>query len=108
MEPPTPAASPTTAACDAQSAIDHFIFGLVPTFKREGAEGIRAKLKEVDRIDNLRSMAKAQKIILPKEIRREEVKIDNRRKAVLAAVEQSDSDRKAQLQRNRNYYLTNQ
>lgn len=80
MEPRAPVASPRTTASDAQSAFDPFIFGLVPTFKREGAEGIR----------------------------REEVKIDNRRKAVLAAVEQSDSDRKAQLQRNRNYYLTNQ
>lgn len=97
VEPRAPSASPTTTASDAQSAFDPFIFGLVPTFKREGAEGIRAKLKEVDRIDNLRSMAKAQQIILPKEICRDEVKVDNPRKAVLAAVEQSVSDRKAQL-----------
>ena len=97
MEPPTPAASPTTAACDAQSALDHFIIGLVPTFKRERAEVHRAKLKEVDRIDNLHAMAKAQQVFLCKEIRPGEVRIENLRMAVLAVVEQCVSDRKAQL-----------
>jgi len=51
----------------------------------------------VDRINNLLSMAKAQKIILHKEIRRDKVKNENPREAVLAAVKQSVTDRKAQL-----------
>ena len=65
VEPRALLASSRTTASYAQSAFDPFIFDLVPTFKREGAEGIQAKLKEVAMIDNLHSMAKAQKIILP-------------------------------------------
>jgi hypothetical protein len=95
VEPRAPSASPRTTARDAQSAFDHGILGLVLAAIRESAKGIRAKLKEV--INNLLSMAKAQKIILPKEIRRDKVKNENPREAVLAAVKQSVTDRKAQL-----------
>jgi hypothetical protein len=93
----TPPETQAPAAPSSEPAFDPFIFGLVPVFKREGAEGLRAKLDEILSVDDLRAMAKAQQIILPKDIRRGEVAVDTVRQAVLAAVEQRISDRKAQM-----------
>ncbi len=73
------------------------MFGLVPVFKREGAEGLRARLDDIVSVDDLRAMAKARQIILPKDIRRGEVAIDTVRQAVFIAVEQRVSDRKVQM-----------
>ncbi|MEQ8825298.1 MAG: hypothetical protein RIC14_13090 [Filomicrobium sp.] len=100
--PPKPAPTPPSPAPAAPEAVegegfDAFQFGLVPIFKREGAEGLRAKLDGIPSVDNLREMAKAQQIILPREIRRGEVDVQTVRTAILDAVEQRVTDRKAQL-----------
>lgn len=100
--PPKPALPPPSPAPAAAEAVegggfDAFQFGLVPIFKREGAEGLRAKLDGIPSVDNLRDMAKAQQIILPREIRRGDVDAETVRGAILDAVEQRVTDRKAQL-----------
>lgn len=91
--PPPPQPPGTTAA----DAFDPFVFGLVPVFKREGASGLAARLKEIDDVENLRAMAKAQQIVLPRDVRRGDVTIEAVRSSVLTAVEQRVTDRKAQL-----------
>lgn len=95
--PKAPDPKPQAAAAPTEPGFDPFAFGLVPVFKREGTEGLSAKLDEVSSVENLRAMAKAQQIVLPKDIRRGEAKIEAVRLAILAAVEQRVSDRKAQM-----------
>ncbi|MCH9808754.1 MAG: hypothetical protein K0U74_13580 [Alphaproteobacteria bacterium] len=107
-EPPQPPTAPPAKAKTAKpatppspdaagSSFDPFVFGLVPIFKREGADGLRDKLATIAETENLRAMAKNQQIILPREIRRGEVEAQTVRDAILAAVEQRVTDRKAQL-----------
>lgn len=96
--PPPPAASaPPEPSAETSDGFDAFQFGLVPVFKREGADGLREKLNSVETTDQLREMAKAQQIILPRDIRRGEVDAETVRTAILEAVEQRVTDRKAQL-----------
>lgn len=95
--PPAAATPPTSDKPATQAAFDPFVFGLVPIFKREGADGLRAKLDTISETENLRSMAKNQQIVLPREIRRGEVDAQSVRDAILQAVEQRVTDRKAQL-----------
>jgi len=76
---------------------DPFVFGLVPVFKREGAEGLSARLNGIGDIESLRAMAKAQQIVLPREVRRGATSLEAVRSAILAAVDQRVSDRKAQI-----------
>ncbi len=90
--PPAPEAAPPEG-----EGFDAFQFGLVPVFKREGAEGLRAKLDGVESSEHLREMAKAQQIVLPRDIRRGEVDAESVRVAILEAVEQRVTDRKAQM-----------
>lgn len=80
-----------------EKAFDPFQFGLVPIFKREGLEGLTARLMEIDDVDNLRTMAREQQIVLPRSVRRGEADIETVRAAVISAVEQRVADRKAQL-----------
>ncbi|MBU1210049.1 MAG: hypothetical protein KJ587_02105 [Alphaproteobacteria bacterium] len=93
--PAPPLANPTVPAPDV--AFDPFVFGLVPVFKREGAEGLSARLNGIGDIESLRAMAKAQQIVLPREVRRGATSLEAVRSAILAAVDQRVSDRKAQL-----------
>ena len=95
--PPTSAPPATDSAPQVGEGFDAFQFGLVPVFKREGAEGLRAKLDGVESSDHLREMAKAQQIVLPREIRRGDVDAEAVRAAILEAVEQRVTDRKAQM-----------
>lgn len=95
IAPPETAAIPTGAAETA--AFDPFVFGLVPVFKREGEDGLRGRLQSISSADDLRAMAKSQQIILPKNIRRGEVDADVVRGAIIDAVAQRVSDRKAQM-----------
>lgn len=95
--PPETKPLPETATPAAEGTFDPFVFGLVPVFKREGAEGLTARLNEIEDVENMRAMAKAQQIVLPREVRRGEASIETVRAAVLTAVEQRVSDRKAQL-----------
>lgn len=86
-----------TAGAPAAGSFDPFVFGLVPVFKREGVDGLATRLGEIDDVENLRAMAKAQQIVLPRDVRRGDAPIEAVRTAVLAAVEQRVTDRKAQL-----------
>lgn len=65
----TPSKSQAPAGSISEPAFDPFVFYLVSVFKRKGAEGLRAKLDEIIVVSDLRAMAKAQHILLPKEIR---------------------------------------
>jgi hypothetical protein len=91
------AAEPKTLDAGAAAPFDPFVFGLVPVFKREGGEGLSARLEELKSADELRAMAKAQQIVLPREIRRGEADIEEIRRAILSAVEERVADRKAQI-----------
>lgn len=94
---PASAALPKHEAALAEEGFDAYQFGLVPVFKREGSEGLTRRLAGIEDVEALRTMAKSQQIVLPKEIRRGEVTAEDVRKAILEAVEQRVSDRKVQL-----------
>lgn len=85
-------------ADSAEKAFDPYAFGLVPTYQREGSEGLAARLADVGRVDHLRLMARSQQIALPADIRRGEVTPDVVRTAIIKAVEKRISDRRAAAQ----------
>ena len=68
---------PVAAAGDTGEAFDPYAIGLVPTFQREGANGLGAKLSEITSLANLRKMARSQQIALPAELRGEDADIDD-------------------------------
>ncbi|MCB1510344.1 MAG: hypothetical protein KDJ36_05525 [Hyphomicrobiaceae bacterium] len=74
---------------------DPYAFGLVPTYQRQGAEGLRTKLADITELDNLRKLARAQQIILPLELRSGESEIDAVREGIVTAVEKRIADRRA-------------
>jgi len=82
----------------AEKAFDPYAFGLVPTYQREGAEGLAKRLADVARVDQLRQMARSQQIALPADIRRGEVTPEVVRTAIIKAVEKRISDRRAAAQ----------
>ncbi len=96
---PSPAAQPQTqtpAPAEAPApAFDPFVFGLIPVYQREGLTGLRGRLDAIDSIENLRKMARAQKIGLPAEIRRGDVPATAVRDAIITAVEKRIADRRA-------------
>ena len=94
---PPSSASPAEALPPAPSsaAFDAYAFGLVPTFQREGRAGLIGKLEAVGNVDHLRQMAKAQQIVLPKELRSGNVALDVVRGAIADAVAKRIADRKA-------------
>jgi hypothetical protein len=79
----------------AADAFDPYAIGLIPTFQREGAEGLLSKLISVSSIDNLRKMARSQQISLPTELRGADAEIEAIRAAIVAAVEKRIADRRA-------------
>lgn len=84
-------ASPPETTEDA----DPFVFGLVPVYKREGAEGLLVKLAEIRSVAHLRAMAKAQQIVLARELRTGDIDVVTLRAAILEAVEKRVADRRA-------------
>ncbi|MDX2290251.1 MAG: hypothetical protein NW217_15710 [Hyphomicrobiaceae bacterium] len=110
MSAPTPPASAVQPAIeaaampsstprpdDSEAPFDPFLFGLVPVYKREGADGLIVKLAEVGSADHLRAMAKSQQIVLPRELRTGPIDLVQLRLAILEAVEKRVSDRSASL-----------
>lgn len=91
--PPVPM-SPPPAADDA-GEFDAYAIGLVPTFQREGRDGLIAKLGSVTSTANLRKMARAQQIVLPEAMRGDSVSIDELRIAIADAVAKRIADRRA-------------
>lgn len=107
-----PAAAPSSAPTSAPAAkpiapdpmagpavetgeFDAYAIGLVPTFQREGRDGLIARLGSVTSTDNLRKMARAQQIVLPEPMRQSGVAIDNLRAAIADAVAKRIADRRA-------------
>jgi len=74
---------------------DAFAFGLVPVYKREGAAGLSARLSEISSVAHLRAMAKAQQIVLAREMRSGDIDISALRAAILDAVARRVADRRA-------------
>lgn len=95
------AAAATSASSDAATMtpsagkFDAYAFGLVPTFQREGRDGLIAKLCGIDDLDHLRQMAKAQQIVLPPELRTGAHPLEAVRGAIADAVAKRIADRRA-------------
>ena len=88
-------ATAAPAANEPAQAFDPYAFGLVPVFQREGRDGLLARLAEVDRIEDLRAMAKTQQIVLPSEFRSGDVSAVAVRQAIAEAVAKRIADRRA-------------
>ena len=78
-----------------QAAFDPYAFGLLPTYQREGASGLLAKLASITSMDNLRKMARAQQVSLPAELRSPDADIDAVRTAIVEAVGKRIANRRA-------------
>lgn len=76
-------------------AFDPYAFGLVPLFQTEGADAVRTKLDAVASVEQLRALARAQKIGLPVDIRRGDVDAPTVRDAIVRGVEKRIADRRA-------------
>lgn len=85
-----PSAPPTEPA-----AFDPYAIGLVPTYQRQGPDGLRAKLAGIADVGDLRKMARAQQIVLPIELRAGEADADAVRDGIVAAVAKRIADRRA-------------
>lgn len=90
-ETPAPAAAPKVG----EASFDAFAIGLVPTFQREGRDGLIAKLAAVTSVDHLRKMARAQQIVLPEALRQGDAAADDLRSAIADSVGKRIADRKA-------------
>lgn len=90
---PAPAAA--VAPAGGTGGFDPYVFGLVPTFQREGREGLLARLGGIADVGQLRQMARAQQISLPAELRTGEAGADALRGAIADAVEKRIADRRA-------------
>ncbi len=86
-EPPAPFAPP--------ASFDPYAIGLVPTFQREGRDGLIAKLASIMTADQLRKMARAQQVVLPDALRQGDVEAPALRAAIADAVAKRIADRKA-------------
>ncbi|MEO1420716.1 MAG: hypothetical protein AAFU66_07170 [Pseudomonadota bacterium] len=74
---------------------DPYAFGLVPTMQREGEAGLVTRLNAIKRPENLRAMAKAQQIVLPRELRTGNETADTLRDAIVIAVSKRIVDRRS-------------
>jgi hypothetical protein len=89
-----PPASPDTGT-ETAAPFDPYSIGLVPTFQREGADGLLTKLAEISSPDQLRKMARAQQVALPADLRRPEAQAAPIREAIVKAVAKRIADRRA-------------
>ncbi len=103
-EPPPiaePAAKPPPVAvvvppADTEAApFDPYAIGLIPTYQREGADGLAAKLADVESLDNLRKMARSQQVALPADLRGADADIGAVRTAIVSAVGKRIANRRA-------------
>ncbi len=88
-------AAPSSAPPAEPAAFDPYSIGLVPTYQRQGPDGLRAKLAGIADVGDLRKMARAQQIVLPIELRAGEADADAVRDGIVAAVEKRIADRRA-------------
>ena len=93
-EPQIATPSPTPVAAEPAAPFDAYSIGLVPTCQREGREGLMAKLRDIASTDNLREMARLQRIVIPSELRKGEAEPQAVREAIVSAVAKSIADKK--------------
>ena len=92
---PVPVAEPSPAPVAEAQPFDPYAIGLIPTYQREGAAGLLAKLGSVATIEHLRAIARAQQVSLPAELRGPDADISAVRDAIVAAVGRRIADRRA-------------
>ncbi len=80
---------------DERAAFDSDAIGLLPTFQREGANGLMKRLAEITSADHLRKMARAQQVALPADLRKDGADADAIREAIVKAVAKRIADRRA-------------
>ena len=94
VKAPVAAAAPAPPTADS-APLDPYAIGLLPTYQREGPDGLLAKLNGITSADHLRKMARAQQIALPTELRSLDAAIDDIRSAIVAAVGKRIANRRA-------------
>ena len=77
------------------TAFDPYCIGLLPTYQREGAEGLRAALNGISSLANLRKMARSQQVALPADLRSDDADPAQVREAMITAVAKRLADRRA-------------
>lgn len=93
-EPELAQTTPPPAPAEPAAPFDAYSIGLVPTCQREGPEGLMAKLADIASTDNLREMARLQRIVIPSELRKGEAEPQAVREAIVSAVAKSIADKK--------------
>jgi len=83
---PPPSPAQVSEAPQPETTFDPFAIGLVPTYQRAGPEGLMAKLSEIQSPDDLRLMAKSQRIVIARELRTGDGVAADIRTAIVAAV----------------------
>lgn len=93
---PTPSPQPTAPLpVPDDTPFDPYVIGLIPTFQREGPDGLLLKLETISSPENLRKMARSQQVSLPADLRKADAAIDDIRAAIVAAVGKRIADRRA-------------
>lgn len=88
-------AAPAATQISGDVPFDPYAIGLVPTYQREGADGLSAKLADITSLDNLRKTARSQQIALPAELRGDDADIEAVRTAIVSAVGKRIANRRA-------------
>ncbi len=88
-------AAPAATQIGGDVPFDPYAIGLVPTYQREGADGLSAKLADITSLDNLRKTARSQQIALPAELRGDDADIEAVRTAIVSAVGKRIANRRA-------------
>ncbi|MEM1371597.1 MAG: hypothetical protein AAGG72_05135 [Pseudomonadota bacterium] len=90
-----PASSVAAEPAAPDPAFDPYAFGLVPTFQRDGADGLLTRLAAIAAPADLKAMAKAQQIVLSRELRTGTPSADELREAIVDAVARRVADRRS-------------
>lgn len=86
------AAAPELAARHARAEnFNPYLFSAIVVLAKQGRDGLSKRLQEIKTVENLRAFAEAQHVPVDAKLRR----LDDIRKAIVAAAEQRLADRKA-------------
>ncbi len=92
--PPSPAKDTSNAELTVEvvkPAFDPYAFSVLAALMKSGREGLAKKLSDIGSVDHLKAIAEAQHLALDPKLK----KLDDVRKAIIAATEQRLADRKA-------------
>ena len=95
-----PAAAEVAAVAPADAVVapapfDPYCIGLLPTYQREGADGLKQRLMEITSLANLRHMARLQQVALPAALRGDDADPDAVRDAMVTATAKRLASRRA-------------